>query len=168
MPKIPTFKAEGSITQLQGTTTNIQMGLNNTLASALAPVTQAVVDFKVKENNLQNQTEALRLGNDYATDMLSVTKTIETATDNEGKPLYATNQEAANKYLKEQSDFYIKKYQALATNGNVQDKFTNSALAETQKSIFKNDTYVSQQVLLSLDNEYKKKKRKFNDDSFYR
>ena len=27
MPKIPTFKAEGSITQLQGTTSNIQIGL---------------------------------------------------------------------------------------------------------------------------------------------
>ena len=158
MPKIPTFKAEGSITQLQGTTTNIQMGLNNTLASALAPVTQAVVDFKVKENNLQNQAEALRLENDFITDMQSVTKNIKTAKDSNNIPLYATNKEAANKYLKEQSDFYIKKYQALATNGNVQDKFTNSALAETQKSIFKNDTYVSQQVLLSLDNEYKKKK----------
>ena len=158
MPKIPTFEAKGSIEQLAGTTTNIQMGLNNTLASALAPVTQAVVDFKVKENNLQNQAEALRLENDFITDMQSVTKNIKTAKDSNGIPLYATNKEAANKYLKEQSDFYIKKYQALATNGNVQDKFTNSALAETQKSIFKNDTYVSQQVLLSLDNEYKKKK----------
>ncbi len=158
MPKIPTFTAKGSIEQLQGTTSNIQMGLNNTLASALAPVTQAVVDFKVKENALQNQTEALRLGNDYATDMLSVTKTIETATDNEGKPLYATNQEAANKYLKEQSDFYIKKYQALATNTAVKNKFTNSALSQTRKSIFQTDSYVSQQIVASLNNEYSKAK----------
>ena len=35
MPKIPTFQAEGSIEQLQGTTTNIQMGLNQTIGSAL-------------------------------------------------------------------------------------------------------------------------------------
>ena len=158
MPKIPTFTAKGSIEQLAGTTSNIQMGLNNTLASALAPVTKAVVDFKVKENALQNQTEALRLGNDYATDMLSVTKTIETATDNEGKPLYATNQEAANKYLKEQSDFYIKKYQALATNTAVKNKFTNSALSQTRKSIFQTDSYVSQQIVASLNNEYSKAK----------
>ena len=47
MPKIPTFQAKGSIEQLQGTTTNIQMGLNNTLANALAPVTEAVVDFQI-------------------------------------------------------------------------------------------------------------------------
>jgi len=158
MPKIPTFTAKGSIEQLAGTTSNIQMGLNNTLASALAPVTKAVVDFKVKENALQNQTEALRLGNDYTTDMLSVTKTIETATDNEGKPLYATNQEAANKYLKEQSDFYIKKYQALATNTAVKNKFTNSALSQTRKSIFQTDSYVSQQIVASLNNEYSKAK----------
>ena len=158
MPKIPTFTARGSIEQLSGTTSNIKMGLNNTLASALAPVTQAVVDFKVKENALQNQTEALRLGNDYTTDMLSVTETIETATDKEGKPLYATNQEAANKYLKEQSDFYIKKYQALATNTAVKNKFTNSALSQTRKSIFQTDTYVSQQIVASLNNEYSKAK----------
>jgi len=158
MPKIPTFTARGSIEQLSGTTSDIKMGLNNTLASALAPVTQAVVDFKVKENALQNQTEALRLGNDYTTDMLSVTETIETATDKEGKPLYATNQEAANKYLKEKSDFYIKKYAALATNTTVKDKFTNSALSQTRKSIFQTNTYVSQQIVASLNNEYSKAK----------
>ena len=78
MPKIPTFEAKGSIEQLAGTTSNIQMGLNNTLASALAPVTKAVVDFKVKENALQNQAEALRLENDFITDMQSVTQTIKT------------------------------------------------------------------------------------------
>jgi hypothetical protein len=158
MPKIPTFTAKGSIEQLAGTTSNIQMGLNNTLASALAPVTKAVVDFKVKENALQNQTEALRLGNDYTTDMLSVTETIENATDSEGKPLYATNQEAANKYLKEQSDFYIKKYSALATNTAVKNKFTNSALSQTRKSIFQTNSYVSQQIVASLNNEYSKAK----------
>ena len=55
MPKIPTFTAEGSITQLEGTTTNLKMGLNNNLASALAPITKTVVEQKVKENALQNQ-----------------------------------------------------------------------------------------------------------------
>ena len=161
MPKIPTFTAKGSIEQLAGTTSNIQVGLNNNLASALAPITQAVVDFKVKENALQNQTEALRLGNDYTTDMLAVTKTIETATNKEGQPLYATNQEAANKYLKEQSDIFIKKYQALATNTNVKNKFTNSALSQTRKSIFQTDNYVSQQIVASLNNEYTKAKENF-------
>ena len=110
MPKIPTFEAKGSIEQLAGTTTNIQMGLNNTLASALAPVTKAVVDFKIKENAAQNQAEALRLENDFITDMQSVTQTIKT------DPKYALNKDAANVYLKEQSNAFIKKYQSLATN----------------------------------------------------
>ena len=134
MPKIPTFQAKGSIEQLQGTTTNIQLGLNNNLASALAPLTQAVVDFKVKENTAQNQAEALRLENDFITDMQDVTQTIKT------DPKYALNKDAANVYLKAQSETFIKKYKALATNGNVQNKFSNYALAETQKSIFKTDS----------------------------
>ena len=49
MPKIPTFTAKGSITQLAGTTSNIQMGLNNTLAGALAPVTDMVVKKQYKK-----------------------------------------------------------------------------------------------------------------------
>ena len=152
MPKIPTFTAEGSITQLQGTTSNIQMGLNNNLASALAPITKTIVEQKVKENALQNQAEALKLENDFITDMQSVTQTINT------DPKYATNKEAANIYLKEKSDQFIKKYRSLATNGNVQDKFSNYALAETQKAIFKTDTYISQQIVSSLNNEYVKAK----------
>ena len=152
MPKIPTFTAEGSVTQLQGTTTNIQMGLNNNLASALAPITKTIVEQKVKENALQNQTEALKLENDFITDMQSVTQTIKT------DEKYATNKEAANIYLKEKSDQFIKKYRSLATNGNVQDKFSNYALAETQKAIFKTDTYISQQIVSSLNNEYVKAK----------
>ena len=152
MPKIPTFKATGSIEQLAGTTSNIQMGLNNTLASALAPVTEAVINFRVKENTLQNQAEALKLENNFVTDMQGVNQILET------DPRYATNKEAANKYLKEQSEFFIQKHKALATNRNVQNKFTNYALAETQKSIFKNDKYVSQQIVASLNNEYSKSK----------
>ena len=152
MAKIPTFTAEGSITQLEGTTTNLKMGLNNNLASALAPITKTVVEQKIKENALQNQAEALKLENDFITDMQSVTQTINT--DNK----YATNKDAANIYLKEQSDALIKKYRALATNGNVQDKFSNYALAEVQKTIFKTDTIISQNILTNLNNEYLKQK----------
>ncbi len=153
MPKIPTFTAEGSITQLEGTTTNLKMGLNQNLASALAPITKTIVEQKVKENALQNQAEALKLENDFITDMQSVTQTINT------DPKYATNKEAANIYLKEKSDQFIKKYRALATNGNVQDKFSNYALAETQKSIFKTDGIISKNILVNLNNDYGKAKK---------
>ena len=160
MPKIPTFTAEGSITQLEGTTTNIQMGLNNNLASALAPITKTIVEQKVKENALQNQAEALRLENDFITDMQNVQTTIKT------DPKYALNKDAANIYLKEQSETFIKKYRALATNGNVQDKFSNYALAETQKSIFKTDALISNNILADLNNSYIKQKENLMKTAF--
>ena len=153
MPKIPTFTATGSIEQLAGTTSNIKISPYSNLASALAPVTDFVVKQKIKENTLQNQAEALKLENDFITDMQSITQTIKTDSK------YATNKDAANIYLKEKSDAFIKKYKALATNGNVQDKFSNYALAEVQKSIFKVDTLISKQIIISLNNDYAKAKK---------
>ena len=148
MPKIPTFKATGSIEQLQGVTTNIQINPNNNLASALSPLTEAAVNYQIKENTAQNQAEALRLENNFITDMQDVTQTIKT------DPKYALNKDAANVYLKAQSETFIKKYKALATNGNVQDKFSNYALAETQKSIFKTDSLISNNIIADLNNGY--------------
>ena len=160
MPKIPTFQAKGSIEQLQGTTTNIQIGLNNNLASALAPLTEAAVNYQIKENTAQNQAEALRLENDFITDMQDVQQTIKT------DPKYALNKDAANVYLKAQSETFIKKYKALATNGNVQDKFSNYALAETQKSIFKTDSLISNNIIADLNNGYSKQKENLMKTAF--
>ena len=101
MPKIPTFTAEGSVTQLQGTTSNIQVGLNSNLASALAPITKTIVEQKVKENALQNQTEALKLENNFITDFIKVSETINT------DEVMSTNKEVANKYLKDQNTLFF-------------------------------------------------------------
>ena len=155
MPKIPTFQAQGSIEQLQGTTTNIQMGLNNTLAGALKPITNAVVNHAVKENSLQNQAEALRLENKFIVEMNEVQKTINT------DERFSVNKEAANIYLSEKSDTLIKKYRALATNGNVQDKFSTYGLAETQKAIFRTDNQISKNILLDLNNGYLEAKQNY-------
>jgi len=124
MPKIPTFTAKGSIEQLAGTTSNIQMGLNNTLASALAPVTKAVVDFKIKENDVQNRTEALKLKNEY----LSETVLLEDQINQD--EILSVNKDAANKFLKEKNNALIEKYSALATTQTSKTMFTNSALAD--------------------------------------
>jgi hypothetical protein len=155
MPKIPTFEARGSIEQLSGTTSNIQLGLNNNLASALAPVTQAVVNHAVKENALQNQAEALRLENKFIVEMNEVQNTINT------DERFATNKILANEYLNEKSDFLIKKYRSLATNGNVQDKFSTYGLAETQKAIFRTDSQISKNILLDLNNGYLEAKQNY-------
>jgi hypothetical protein len=145
MPKIPTFTAKGSIEQLAGTTSNIQMGLNNTLASALAPVTQAVVEFKIKENEVQNKTEALKLKNDYLSESVLLEDQI-----NQDKIL-SVNKEAANKFLKEKNNAYIEKYSALASNSAVKTMFTNSALADVSKQIFSVDAEISKNILVQAD-----------------
>jgi len=145
MPKIPTFTAKGSIEQLAGTTSNIQMGLNNTLASALAPVTEAVVNFKIKENDVQNRTEALKLKNDYLSESVLLEDQI-----NQDKNL-SINKEAANIFLKEKTNALMEKYAALATTQTSKTMFTNSALADVSKQIFSVDGQISKNILVQAD-----------------
>jgi len=152
MPKIPTFTAQGSIEQLQGSTQTPQIKLNQTLATALAPVTKMVVDQKIKESTAQNQAEALKLENDYITDLIKVSETINT------DQVMSVNKDVANKYLKDQNNILINKYKSLATNDNVAIKFENYALAETQKTIFRTDRKISENILTNLFAGYEKQK----------
>ena len=73
MPKIPTFTTEATITEQVGSVkSNIQMSLNQTIGATLAPLTKELVDYKVKQKDFENKTEALRLENDFIRDMQSV------------------------------------------------------------------------------------------------
>ena len=101
MPKIPTFTAQGSITQLSGSTTTPQIGLNQTLATAIAPVTKMLVNQQIQETNAQNQAEALKLENNFITDFIKVSETINT------DEVMSTNKDVANKYLKDQSNLSL-------------------------------------------------------------
>ena len=66
MPKIPTFISEARPTaEVKSVKTNIQVPLTQTLAGALSPLTDLVVKKAVQENNTQNRTEALTLGNEF-------------------------------------------------------------------------------------------------------
>ena len=152
MPKIPTFQAQGSIQQLAGTTITPQIGLNQTLSTALAPATKMIVDKKIIENDAQNQAEALKLENDFITDFIKVQENINT------DEMMSVNKDAANKYLKNQSNVLINKYKSLATNNNVAVKFSNYALSETQKGIFRTDTQISKNILTNLFSGYEKQK----------
>jgi hypothetical protein len=152
MPKIPTFTAQGSIEQFAGTTTTPQIRLDQTVAGALAPVTKMVVNQKIQETNAQNQAEALKLENDFITDFIKVQENINT------DEMMSVNKDAANKYLKDQSNVLINKYKSLATNNNVAIKFSNYALSETQKGIFRTDTQISKNILKNLFNGYEKQK----------
>lgn len=152
MPKIPTFTAEGSITQVSGSITTPQIKLTSTLATAIAPATKMLVNQKIQESNAQNQAEALKLENNFITDFIKVSETINT------DEVMSVNKDVANKYLKDQSNNLINKYKSLATNNNVGIKFENYALAETQKTIFRTDTKISQNILKNLFNGYDKQK----------
>jgi hypothetical protein len=148
MPKIPTFTAKGSIEQLAGTTSNIQMGLNNTLASALAPVTQMVVNNKIKQNDTQNRTEALRLGNEFTRKMTTLEETI--ANDNTG---LGVNKQSANNYYKEQTNNFISQFKSQASNDATATLFTNNALSAVNRGIFRIDTIVDKNVFKDLGNQ---------------
>ena len=152
MPKIPTFTAQGSIEQFAGTTKTPQISLTSTLPTALAPATKMLVDQKIQESNAQNQAEALKLENDYITDLIKVSETINT------DQTMSVNKDVANKYLKDQNNILINKYKSLATNNNVAIKFENYALAETQKTIFRTDKKISENILTNLFAGYEKQK----------
>jgi len=150
MPKIPTFQAKGSIEQLQGTTTNIQMGLNNTLANALSPITDMVVNNKIQQNDTQNRTEALRLGNEFTRKMNTLEDTI--ANDNTG---LGVNKEAANNYYKEQTNNLISEFKLKTSNSATSTLFTNNALTAVNRGIYRIDTIVDKNVFKDLGNQVK-------------
>ena len=148
MPKIPTFTAKGSIEQLAGTTSNIQMGLNNTLANALSPITEMVVNNKIKQNDTQNRTEALRLGNEFTRKVNTLEETI--ANDNTG---LGVNKQSANAYYKEQTNNFISQFKLQASNNATATLFTNNALSAVNRGIFRIDTIVDKNVFKDLGNQ---------------
>jgi hypothetical protein len=157
MPKIPTFEARGSIEQLAGTTSNIRLSLNNTLTSALEPVTKAVVNHKIKENDLQNRTEALRLENDFINEMQGVYEEANVL----------SNKEQAQNIVKTKSNAFIEKYSALATNNSVKTLFSNYALSEVQKGSFRTNSAISRNILVELDNNVNLKKERLLTTAFF-
>jgi len=145
MPKIPTFKAEGSITQLVGTTNAPQMGLDQTLGNALSPLTDMVVKKAVQENDTQNRTEALRLGNEFTRKMNTIEDTI--ANDNTG---LGVNKQSANAYYKQQTNNLINQFKSQASNNATATLFTNNALSAVNRGIFRIDTIVDKNVFKDL------------------
>ena len=157
MPKIPTFTAEGSVEQLAGTTSNIKINPDANIFSALKPVQKALVNFKIKENDAQNKTEALKLENDFITDMQKVYDEVNVL----------ENKEIANQILKTKSNALIEKYKANATTGDAAFLFNNYALAEVQKGIFRTNTQVSKNILTSLDNRVTLKENRLLRTAFF-
>jgi len=141
MPKIPTFTAEGSPTAEVGAVkSNIQIPLSQTIGTALAPVTKAIVDYKVKEKGIENKTEALELENKSVLELNDVAQ--------KASSLYK-NSDQANAYLMKESKIIRDKYSALASNNMVKTMFNNNYLLEEQKKIFSVDNAVYKNLISS-------------------
>ena len=159
MPKIPTFTAESRPTAEVGSIkTNIQIPLSQTIGTALAPITKAVVDYKVKEKGVENKTEALELENKSVLELNDVAQ--------KASSLYK-NSDQANNYLMQESKIIIDKYAALASNNTVKTMFKNSYLLEEQKKIFSVDNAVYKNLVQSRAIQSNAKEERILTDALY-
>jgi hypothetical protein len=151
MPKIPTFQTEGRITaEVGGVKSNVQVPLSQTLGTALAPATQAIVQHRVQEKNFENKTEALKLENEA---LLQFTDTLDRASR-------LDNKDQAFELIKTESERIKNNFSNKASNKYVQTMFNNNFYGEVQKGIFKVNSAVSTNILQSLDNEVGIKKNR--------
>ena len=140
MAKIPTFTSQGELTTQTGSVqSNIKMGLDQNLASALSPITKKIVDYKVKEKNVQNKTEALELENQAIVELNGYVQEASNLKD----------ADAANKYLMEKSKIVRTKYSNKASNSNVKTLFSNNYLLEEQKKVYAVDNAVNKNLINS-------------------
>lgn len=151
MPKIPTFQTEGRITaEVGGVKSNVQVPLSQTLGTALAPATQAIVQHRVQEKNFENKTEALKLENEA---LLQFTDTLDRASR-------LDNKDQAFELIKTESERIKNNFSNKASNKYVQTMFNNNFYGEVQKGIFKVNSAVSTNIIESLDNEVGIKKNR--------
>ena len=135
MPKIPIFTSEARPTAEVGSVkSNIQIPLTQNIGSALEPLTKAIVDYKIKEKNTENKTEALELEN------MSVIELNDVA--QKASSLYKNSSEA-NAYVMQESKLIRDKYAAQASNGTVKTLFNNNYLLEEQKKIFSGGSHMT-------------------------
>ena len=144
MPKIPTFISKARITeQAASVKSNIQIPLSQTIGTALAPVTKAVVAHGIREKNLENKSETLQLENQSIMELNDV---IERASR-------LNNKDQAYNLIQTESKSIGEKYANQASNNFVKNSFNANFLGEVQKGIFKTNTRVSKNILDTLDNE---------------
>jgi len=157
MPKIPTFTTQARPTAEVGSVkANVKVPLSQTLATALAPATDAIVKHRINEKNFENKTEALKLENEA---LLEFTNTLDQASK-------LDNKDQAFELVKTESERIKNIYSNKASNKYVQTLFNNSFYGEVQKGIFKVNSRVSTNIIQSLDLEVNKKKNKILTDAF--
>mgnify|MGYP000630861541 FL=1 len=141
MPKIPTFTSQTKPTAEVGSVkSNLQVPLSQTVAGALEPLTNALVNKSIQENDLQNKTQALKLSNEYEIAMQSVDQNI----GQDSK--LGNNIELATNYRKEQAAINREKFGSQAYNKSVLQAFNNSAVLSDRKAFFRVEKVVQKNI----------------------
>lgn len=158
MPKIPVFTSKGTMTTETGSAqTNIQMGLNENLATALSPITKKISEYGLKRKNAENKTEALELENKAVVELNGYVQEASNMKDGD----------MANNFLMEKSKLVRDKFSAQASNSNVKTLFSNNYLMEEQKKIYAVDNAVHKNLLNSRSLASEAKEQSLMTDVLY-
>ena len=158
MPKIPVFTSKGTMTTETGSAqTNIQMGLNQNLATALSPITKKISEYGLKRKNAENKTEALELENKAVVELNGYVQEASNMKDGD----------MANNFLMEKSKLVRDKFSAQASNSNVKTLFSNNYLMEEQKKIYAVDNAVHKNLLNSRSLASEAKEQSLMTDVLY-
>lgn len=156
MPKIPTFKAQGTITGEAPTgTIGVQAPLS--IATTFQPIQKAVTEYAIKEKTIQDKTEALKLENESILE-------LNTAVQEASK---MTNKQRANLFLKGESSRIRNKYRSQASSSGVQKIFDNNYLIEEQKKIYAVDNAVYKNIVQEAQNQKSIKKNQILSDYLF-
>ncbi len=140
MPKIPVFTSKGTMsTEVGSAQTNIQMGLKDNLATALAPITKKISEYGIKRKNAENKTEALELENQAVVELNGYAQEASNMKDSD----------KANTFLMDKSKLVRTKFESQASNSNVKNIFANNYLMEEQKKVFSVDNQVHKNLMNS-------------------
>lgn len=158
MVKIPVFTSKGTMTTETGSAqTNIQMGLNQNLATALSPITKKISEYGLKRKNAENKTEALELENKAVVELNGYVQEASNMKDGD----------MANNFLMEKSKLVRDKFSAQASNSNVKTLFSNNYLMEEQKKIYAVDNAVHKNLLNSRSLASEAKEQSLMTDVLY-
>ncbi len=158
MPKIPVFTSKGTMTTETGSAqTNIQMGLNQNLATALSPITKKISEYGWKRKNAENKTEALELENKAVVELNGYVQEASNMKDGD----------MANNFLMEKSKLVRDKFSAQASNSNVKTLFSNNYLMEEQKKLYAVDNAVHKNLLNSRSLASEAKEQSLMTDVLY-
>ena len=116
MPKIPTIKSNVRITsETPGVISNLQISPSQNIATALTPITDAIVNYAVAEKNLAEKTEAQELYLKSKNDIDIIQKEVSSL----------TNTEEAQKIANQKLNQLKLDYGSRSSNTRVQKMFDN-------------------------------------------